>query len=922
LGINKTQKPANQHINNTLLDRQDLPFLIEDDKNEIKIADTSIAKTIYEMINDLDEEIKACQKDPARNFEVTNGKLLFSSDDGNLYNFKSDVALPIQPETPIRLLVEGVIPISGIIVAVHDFSVVLNLTDYQEDEIPIAKVSAEPWFIFELLKGRLEGALDYKASKGRIAYYIIEKDLNCVGTEIPVSIQTKKDIIEQLKPNLHPNDAQTEALSKCLGSNLHFVWGPPGTGKTANLAQVVRGLVNKGEKVLVLAHANAAVDVAMLSIAEVLASTETIVSGKVLRVGVPQLAEAQVLEEILPDRILMQKQPDLIKNKKRLEERRLQLSKLLQNDKLDNQRETAKELAHVRNELIEIKEALREAYTQIIESAQVIGATLSRLVIDDSIWKWGADAILIDETSMASFPFIFAAAINAKSRLLLFGDFRQLPPIYRANINYKYNWWGKDAFEVSGITENMDKMNSDTRVTLLNTQYRMAPAISDLVSQFAYQGRIKDGYESDESFTRIAEYGIEPKSAIVLVNTEPLNTACFIEPKIGSYSRINPMHALLAISIANICAIDGAESVGIITPYRAQANLIVAASQNPENKQNITAATVHRFQGSERDVVIFDFVDAPLVKGASKLTGNSVHNSSRLINVALSRPKGKLIVLADCSFINEKHSRLSPARKAIELLSEKGTLKTLNPRDFVSFNNNYLKWFSSWRDAQLVLAKDLNKYRGTIWSNLPANFQPSNDLISVYNECSKTGERIIVFANKKIINAFEDIEQIAGEDLRLENRPGGFFTIIGEEIAYIGGLSPNGPVARIEWSYLIKKLKDYSLGKSLVQRGPNANIEDKITKLCGHCPECGNDRRPKQFNDLWYLCCADFNHSKIKLDIQKLNDIAGAIEVACLECGGPVIAREKGNSLFLGCQRFGKGCNGKPPRMQDLFGGE
>ncbi len=67
---------------------------------------------------------------------------------------------------------------------------------------------------------------------------------------------------------------------------------------------------------------------------------------------------------------------------------------------------------------------------------------------------------------------------------------------------------------------------------------------------------------------------------------------------------------------------------------------------------DIIAATVHRFQGSERDVMVFDTVDsAPQDRAGMLVTGK---DSKRLINVAITRTKGKFIHVGDRNFI-EKH---------------------------------------------------------------------------------------------------------------------------------------------------------------------------------------------------------------------------------------------------------------------------
>jgi hypothetical protein len=78
-------------------------------------------------------------------------------------------------------------------------------------------------------------------------------------------------------------------------------------------------LAAHGERVLVLAHANAAVDVAMVRIAEGFSQTEELASGRVLRIGTPQLPEAVVRTEILPDSILARKAPEAVNRKRALE---------------------------------------------------------------------------------------------------------------------------------------------------------------------------------------------------------------------------------------------------------------------------------------------------------------------------------------------------------------------------------------------------------------------------------------------------------------------------------------------------------------------------------------------------------------------------------------------------------------------------
>jgi hypothetical protein len=123
----------------------------------------------------------------------------------------------------------------------------------------------------------------------------------------------------------------------------------------------------------------------------------------------------------------------------------------------------------------------------------VVAATLSRLAIDDIVWNWPTDAIVLDEISMAGFCTVLAAALRAPKRLLLFGDFRHLPPIHLSQTRAARRWLGRDAFEIVGVRQQIEAEETESGVTLLITQYRMASPIAAVVSQLADGGRLRSG---------------------------------------------------------------------------------------------------------------------------------------------------------------------------------------------------------------------------------------------------------------------------------------------------------------------------------------------------------------------------------------------------------------------------------------------
>ena len=98
--------------------------------------------------------------------------------------------------------------------------------------------------------------------------------------------------------------------------------------------------------------------------------------------------------------------------------------------------------------------------------------------------------------------------------------------------------------------------------------------------------------------------------------------------------------------------------MAIITPYVDQARAIRARLKEAGDQadvRQIECSTVHRFQGQERDVIILDTVDAEPMKPGVLLSERGAHSTAQnLINVAISRARGKLIVVADVSYFEQR----------------------------------------------------------------------------------------------------------------------------------------------------------------------------------------------------------------------------------------------------------------------------
>ena len=119
--------------------------------------------------------------------------------------------------------------------------------------------------------------------------------------------------------------------------------------------------------------------------------------------------------------------------------------------------------------------------------------------------------------------------------------------------------------------------------------------------------------------------------------------------------------AIVSFGLALTAVEVGAKSVGVIAPYIAQVRLIRSMIQDFQSRRTtrmvslseVACSTVHQFQGSERDVIVLDTVESYPAKRPGILTYNNANGSvDRLVNVAVTRARGKLLTVANESFWN------------------------------------------------------------------------------------------------------------------------------------------------------------------------------------------------------------------------------------------------------------------------------
>jgi superfamily I DNA and/or RNA helicase len=256
---------------------------------------------------------------------------------------------------------------------------------------------------------------------------------------------------------------------------------------------------------------------------------------------------------------------------------------------------------------------------------------------------------------MAPCPNLFVSCSLATSKLILCGDFYQLSPIAESK---KSKWLTLSIFDNIGITDTVAHGKELPYLSMLKKQYRCHPNIANSIIDIVYKGRLENGLESNDK--NFYAYKMEPYSnySCILLDTSNVSTQAdpWCEQKGSSW--INEKSADLSLKLMKDGLRSGIKSIGIITPYNAQAKLIrnkLTDIRNEYPDRKIEAATVHKYQGREMDMIIFDLPDGPSKYGlAPFLVGLHGSEAMRLINVATTRAKGKLIVVANVDFICQK----------------------------------------------------------------------------------------------------------------------------------------------------------------------------------------------------------------------------------------------------------------------------
>lgn len=366
---------------------------------------------------------------------------------------------------------------------------------------------------------------------------------------------------------------------------------------------------------------------------------------------------------------------------------------------IEQQTETKKELDE-----LEVK--MHELERQAVLCAKIVGTTLAKSYLSDTLRSRTFDTVILDEASMASIPALWCAALLAEKNVVIVGDFLQLPPIVMADTPMAQKWLGQDIFFHSGMLE-VIKYRRPQNFIMLSDQFRMESEIAcmaniyygeygELVSHDNDEHRLKQREEFYDWYS-----GKRTKHSIHLVDTESLHAWVTGVPQGKSHSRLNCFSAAVDVALAFKClenVLSGLDpntakpveqaSVLIISQYKphtARLNKLIDLEYSnrgfKENLNYIRAGTIHSFQGSEADIVIFDLViDEPHYKAGVFMPDPEVNaNLRKMFNVAVTRARFKLYVVGNFAYCR-KRAKNNALSELLDMLLDTLKLKKVDAK--------------------------------------------------------------------------------------------------------------------------------------------------------------------------------------------------------------------------------------------------
>ena len=460
------------------------------------------------------------------------------------------------------------------------------------------------------------------------------------------------DRLQATEGNIHPQVSEPKEvglphLKNWWRHSWSILWGPPGTGKTWPTGrQVAEALSDESERILIVSTTNKATDAVALALGEGASEhdSERLKNEVLLRIGKGASYQTFLTRNL--EAMLAGTESETLSKIDGLA-KKLPLFDSWEDKALTrNQISKLKSAGHDRGNRIFVDPEVRVVVSTAFKAVSFLKDPIVKRLIEKGDAPF--TTILIDEAGLISRTAIAALSLLAARRVVLVGDPKQLAPISRISrvLPTRQQTW----LASSGLSHLAGTNNIPRGVHLLSHQRRMHPDVAKVISDYQYDGALKTAEERIQQASNLPEFIAKTSRTIWYVLDEENCELADIRASRGPGNRSWVRRITQAVLQKLFTHSEVRQSNGLfISPYKAQAQAMKALFAE-RGMDSWEASTVHSQQGSEADIVIFDTVNA------GSQTWDIVE-WKRLVNVALSRAREAVIVLASRNEIDEPYLR-------------------------------------------------------------------------------------------------------------------------------------------------------------------------------------------------------------------------------------------------------------------------
>jgi superfamily I DNA and/or RNA helicase len=418
------------------------------------------------------------------------------------------------------------------------------------------------------------------------------------------------------------NPSQQQAVRFALAAeDLAIIHGPPGTGKTTTVVELISQAIDQGQTVLACAPSNTAVD----NLLQRLVAAER----KVVRVGHPARVDHRLRDFTLDAQVAEHEMMSIVRDMQREAEGLFRKA-----GRFTRARPAPGAKQEMRREARRLKAAARlleqTAVQSVLDRADVICATTA--LNDELLGDRRFGLAVIDEACQSTEPGCWIPLLRA-DRIVLAGDHCQLPPTVLSKLAAREGL-------ATSLLERLVAHYGDTVTSQLDVQYRMHAHIMQFSSQQFYGNTLKaDETVASHLLHDLPAIESAPLTAepVMFVDTAGADWTEEIEP--NGESKRNPKEGAFVLRKVRELQAAGLSprDIAVITPYAAQVRWL----REQWDADDLEIDTVDGFQGREKEAVLISCV-------RSNSTGEiGFLADTRRMNVALTRARRKLIVVGD-----------------------------------------------------------------------------------------------------------------------------------------------------------------------------------------------------------------------------------------------------------------------------------